>query len=70
VRSVPDEQLTVKQTATGYWIVQRGSVQLAGALTRESAEKERDLLRRLRARTAQMRSAAPRRPRAQRLPAR
>jgi len=40
-------QLTIKQTATGYWTVQRGSVQLAGAMTRTAAERERDMLRRL-----------------------
>ena len=44
------ERLTVKRTATGYWVVQRGSVQLAGSLTRAGAEAERDLLERLRAR--------------------
>jgi hypothetical protein len=40
-------QLTIKQTATGWWTVQRGSVQLAGAMTRTAAERERELLRRL-----------------------
>ena len=40
-------RLTIKQTATGYWTVQRGSVQLAGAMTRTAAERERELLRRL-----------------------
>ncbi len=40
-------QLTIKKTPTGYWTVQRGSVQLAGAMTRSAAERERDLLRRL-----------------------
>ena len=40
----------MKRTATGYWVVQRGSVQLAGSLTRAGAEAERDLLERLRAR--------------------
>jgi hypothetical protein len=40
-------QLTIKQTATGYWTVQRGSTQLAGAMTRTAAERERELLRRL-----------------------
>ena len=42
------ERLTIKQTATGYWVVQRGSVHLAGALTREAAEAELRLLERLR----------------------
>ncbi len=41
------EQLTIKQTSTGYWTVQRGSVHLAGAPTRRGAEAERELLRRL-----------------------
>lgn len=40
-------RLTIKQTATGWWTVQRGSVQLAGAMTRTAAERERELLRRL-----------------------
>jgi hypothetical protein len=40
-------RLTIKQTSTGYWTVQRGSVQLAGAMTRSAAERERELLRRL-----------------------
>ena len=40
-------QLTIKKTQTGYWTVQRGNVQLAGAMTRSAAERERDLLRRL-----------------------
>ena len=35
----------------------------AGAVTRQAAEAERELMRRLRRRTATMRSAAPRRPR-------
>jgi hypothetical protein len=41
------EQLSVQQTATRYWVVQRGAVQLAGAITRQAAEAELDLLRRL-----------------------
>lgn len=59
-----DEQLTVKQTATGYWVVQSGSEHISGAVTRQAAEAERELMRRLRRRTADMRSASPRRPRA------
>jgi hypothetical protein len=42
-----DEQLTIKQTRTGYWSVQRGSVHMVGAMTRKGAEAERELLRRL-----------------------
>jgi hypothetical protein len=45
------ERLTVRRTATGYWVVQRGSVSLAGALTRAAAEAERELLERLRERS-------------------
>jgi len=41
------EQLTIKQTPTGYWSVQRGATHLAGAATRKGAEAERDLLRRI-----------------------
>jgi hypothetical protein len=40
-------RLTIKQTPTGYWTVQRGKVQLAGAMTRTAAERERELMRRL-----------------------
>ncbi len=57
-----DEQLTVKQTATNYWVVERGPQEIAGAVTRQAAEAERELMRRLRTRTADMRSSAPRRP--------
>ena len=42
-----EERLTIEQTATGYWTVRRGAVQLAGAMTREGAEREREMLRRL-----------------------
>ncbi len=59
-----DEQLTVKRTATGYWVVQSGAEQISGAVTRQAAEAERELMRRLRRRTADMRSTLPRRPRA------
>jgi len=45
------KQLTIKQTHTGYWSVQRGTVHLAGAMTRKGAEAERDLLRSLRSRS-------------------
>ena len=40
------EQLTIKQTPTGYWTVQRGATQLAGAATRKGAEAERELFKR------------------------
>jgi hypothetical protein len=63
VGGVHNEQLTVKQTPTGYWVVKSGAVEVAGAPTRQAAEAERELVRRLRKRTATMRSAAPRRPR-------
>jgi hypothetical protein len=41
------ERLTIKQTPTGYWTVQRGAIHVAGSMTREGAEAERELLRRL-----------------------
>ena len=41
------EQLTIRQTPTGYWSVQRGATHIRGALTRKAAEAERDLLKRL-----------------------
>jgi hypothetical protein len=40
-------QLTIKQTATGWWTVQRGRIQLAGAWTKDGAERERELLKAL-----------------------
>jgi hypothetical protein len=48
---VQAQRLKIKQTATGYWVVERGAVQLAGATTRKAAEAERDLLNRLRNRS-------------------
>jgi hypothetical protein len=45
------ERLTIKRTATGYWVVERGAVQVAGAMTRRAAEAERDLLNGLRGRS-------------------
>jgi hypothetical protein len=62
-RMQEDEQLTVKQRANNYWVVERGTDEIAGALTRQAAESERELVRRLRRRTAQMRRTAPRRAR-------
>jgi hypothetical protein len=44
------EQLTIEQTATGYWTIRRGSVDLAGAMTRKGAEAECELRSRLRSR--------------------
>jgi hypothetical protein len=41
------DKLTIKQTATGWWTVQRGRIQLAGAWTKDGAERERELLRAL-----------------------
>jgi hypothetical protein len=60
VLCVQQEQLTVARTATGYWVVQRGNTQLAGALTRQAAERERRLVEGLRRRCAR-RSRDPRR---------
>jgi hypothetical protein len=57
-RSMQTQKLTIKQTATGYWTVQRGAVHLAGAMTRRGAEAERELLRRLSRRN--VRRTAPR----------
>jgi hypothetical protein len=64
---VHDERLKIKQTATGYWVVERGVVQLAGAMTRQAAEAERDLRNRLRDRSVRRISRA--RGRVPRLPA-
>jgi hypothetical protein len=58
-----DEQLTVKQQARTYWVVERGSHEIAGGPTRQVAEAERELVRRLRLRTEQMRRSSPRRAR-------
>ena len=41
------QRLSIKQTRTGYWSVQRDSVHLSGAMTRKGAEAERELLSRL-----------------------
>jgi hypothetical protein len=64
------EQLSVKRAASNYWIVRSGNEQIAGAVTRQAAEAERELVTRLRRRATQMRSTAPRRPRAVRQPSR
>jgi hypothetical protein len=48
---VQAKPLTVKQNVTGYWAVECGAVHLAGAVTREAAEAERELLERLRDRS-------------------
>jgi hypothetical protein len=45
-----EQQLTIAQTATGYWSVQRGGKHVAGAMTQHAAEAERDLMLRLRRR--------------------
>jgi hypothetical protein len=42
------DRLKVKQTSTGYWIVQRGVVELTGAMTQRAAEAECELRNRLR----------------------
>jgi hypothetical protein len=64
------DQLTVKQSSSNYWVVRSGAVELSGGVTRQAAEAERELVRRLRQRTAKMRSAAPHRPRAIERPSR
>lgn len=55
------EPLTIKQTPTGYWVVQHGAIHLAGAPTRRAAEAERELLNRLRSRSLRRptRTSAP-----------
>jgi hypothetical protein len=65
---VHTERLTIKQTPTGYWVVEQGAMQLASAMTRSAAEAERDLLTRLRNRS--LRRVAPPRRQAQRVGAR
>jgi hypothetical protein len=52
-------RLTIKQTRTGYWVVQRGGMPIAGAMTRQAAEAERELLRRLGDRSARHPRAEP-----------
>jgi hypothetical protein len=54
------EHLSIKQTDTGYWSVQRGPVHLRGATTRKGAEAERELLTRLRARRVRRTARRPR----------
>ena len=41
------QALTIKQTATGYWTVQREGRDVAGSMTRRGAEAERELMLRL-----------------------
>ncbi len=53
-----EQRLKIKQTATGYWTVQRGGVDLRGAMTRRGAEAERELMERLRRRSPR-RAAVP-----------
>jgi len=54
----PMQQLTIQQTATGYWAVQRGGEQIAFAMTRAAAERERETLERL-SRCSERRSRRP-----------
>jgi len=58
------ERLRIGQTATGYWVVQRGSVDLAGAPTRKAAEAECELRERLRNRARERERRLRRRARA------
>jgi hypothetical protein len=46
------EELSVKQTSTGYWVVHSGEIELQGAITRAAAEAECDVLRRIRRRAS------------------
>jgi hypothetical protein len=52
---VSRQRLTIARTPTGYWVVQRGSVQLTGAPTRDGAEAELRLLECLRDRCSRRR---------------
>ncbi len=54
-----NEQLTIRQTPTGYWVLERGSVQVGGGPTRHAAETERDLFERLQQRRRRRTRAAP-----------
>jgi hypothetical protein len=56
------QQLTIKQTSTGYWVVRRGDVEIAGAVTRKGAEAERELASRLRDSGSRLASSERRRP--------
>jgi hypothetical protein len=49
--------LTIEQTPTGYWTVQREGRHLAGSMTRRGAEAERDLMLRLSRRSVRRTSA-------------
>ncbi len=42
-----DSALTIERTVTGCWSVRSGGVQIAFAMTRAAAERERDTLTRL-----------------------
>jgi hypothetical protein len=53
------DRLTIKQTATGYWVVQQGATHLASAMTRKAAEAERHLLNQLRGRKLRRGSREP-----------
>jgi hypothetical protein len=46
-RDRTDKPLTIRQTATGYWTVQREGKDVAGSMTQRGAEAERDLMLRL-----------------------
>jgi hypothetical protein len=54
------DTLTIEQTPTGYWSVQRDGRHLAGSMTRRGAEAERDLMLRLSRRS--VRRTSTRRP--------
>ena len=47
----PDE-LSIKETATGYWVIQSGDVELSGAITRAGAEAECEVVRGIRRRAS------------------
>jgi hypothetical protein len=63
-----DEQLTIRQTSTGYWSVRRGAVDVSSAPTRKGAEAERELLKRLSAQGTQARRRPRRAAQRERVP--
>jgi hypothetical protein len=63
------EPLTIAQTPTGYWVVQRGTVPIAGALTLHAAEAELQLLERLQDRCGRRRGSTRARAREHDVPA-
>ncbi|HEX3511527.1 MAG TPA: hypothetical protein VHT27_10575 [Solirubrobacteraceae bacterium] len=57
IQAAVESSLTIRQTATGYWTVQRAGRDVAGSMTRRGAEAERDLVLRLGRRTVRRTAA-------------